>query len=51
LFIEKIKEAGFTVSIHAVPEKYLGNYNTNQRPETYKFYTFKRPGSTYPDMM
>jgi hypothetical protein len=50
LFIEEIKKVGFEVFVHPVPEEFLGNYNTKQRPETYKLYTFKRPESTLPDM-
>jgi len=50
LFMEKIKAEGYDVNIHPVPEQHLGNFGTHQRPETYKFYTFKKPTSTYPDM-
>jgi len=50
LFVEKIKLAGFEANIHDVAEKYLGNFNTGQRSESYKFYTFKRKGSLFPDM-
>jgi len=41
LFLERIKEAGFETVVHNIPDQYLGNYSTNQRPESYKFYTFR----------
>eukprot|EP01105_Mastigella_eilhardi_P019051 TRINITY_DN4463_c0_g1_i1.p1 TRINITY_DN4463_c0_g1~~TRINITY_DN4463_c0_g1_i1.p1 ORF type:complete len:198 (-),score=41.01 TRINITY_DN4463_c0_g1_i1:49-642(-) len=41
-FLALIEEVGFTVARHPVPEMYLGNYHTKQRPETYHFYTFRR---------
>ncbi|KAH3761780.1 Rossmann-fold protein [Pelomyxa schiedti] len=53
-FVELIGNLGFTVRVHPVPTQYLGNYETNQRPETYHFYTFRRCSetpSTHPDMM
>jgi len=52
MFLEQIQSVGFVVSIHDVPEKFLGNFNTKQRPETYKFYTFRRSNSRceLPDM-
>ncbi|KAL6061869.1 Protein-lysine N-methyltransferase EFM6 [Balamuthia mandrillaris] len=40
LFLEKIDEADFGISIVKVPENYLGNYGTSQREETYKLYAF-----------
>eukprot|EP01027_Heterolobosea_sp_BB2_P006169 GEZU01009359.1.p1 GENE.GEZU01009359.1~~GEZU01009359.1.p1 ORF type:complete len:276 (+),score=61.78 GEZU01009359.1:193-1020(+) len=41
-FIKFMDEGGFSVEIIPVPDKYMGNFNTKQRPETYKFYMFKR---------
>eukprot|EP00029_Vermamoeba_vermiformis_P003803 TRINITY_DN14336_c0_g1_i1.p1 TRINITY_DN14336_c0_g1~~TRINITY_DN14336_c0_g1_i1.p1 ORF type:complete len:267 (-),score=87.95 TRINITY_DN14336_c0_g1_i1:214-1014(-) len=49
-FVEKMKEAGFTVNIHPVTEEYCGNFNTKQRPENYLFYTCKYAECKYPDM-
>jgi len=42
LFLEKIQAIGFSVSISAVNEKYLGNFKTGQKPESYKLYIFRR---------
>eukprot|EP00818_Percolomonas_sp_WS_P009833 CAMPEP_0117442804 /NCGR_PEP_ID=MMETSP0759-20121206/4351_1 /TAXON_ID=63605 /ORGANISM="Percolomonas cosmopolitus, Strain WS" /LENGTH=340 /DNA_ID=CAMNT_0005234725 /DNA_START=83 /DNA_END=1105 /DNA_ORIENTATION=+ len=39
-------EMGYSYSIHKVPDKYMGNFCTNQLPETYKFYLLtKDPNS------
>jgi len=50
LFIEKIKKVGIDVGIHPVPPHMLGNYNTKQRSETYKLYSFRFPETRFPDM-
>ena len=42
LFLDVIQEAGFEVQKEVVPESMMGNFQTKQRPETYKVYTFKR---------
>jgi protein N-lysine methyltransferase METTL21D len=42
LFVELLNEAGFNVQDIAVPEHFLGDYGTNQLPETYKFYSVWR---------
>jgi len=42
VFVSKVEEAGYIVEIYDVPDKYLGNYGTNQRYETYRFYTVRR---------
>jgi predicted nicotinamide N-methyase len=43
-FLEDVKNNGYTYKIIPVEERYLGNYGTKQRPETYKFYVFVRQG-------
>lgn len=40
-FIEEMTKRGFVNNIVPVPQEFLGNYGTKQRPETYKFYSFK----------
>lgn len=52
LFVELIEKAGWSVSIAPVPEVILaGKFNTKQRPESYRLYTFRRAGTSpsYPD--
>lgn len=52
LFVEQIQLAGWSVSVRPVPEVILsGKFNTKQRPETYRLYTFRRSStsSSYPD--
>lgn len=41
LFVTEVQAAGFTVEIFPVPPRFLGHYATNQKSETYKFYTFR----------
>ncbi|EGC31266.1 hypothetical protein DICPUDRAFT_57790 [Dictyostelium purpureum] len=40
-FIEEMTKRGFVNNIVPVDSQFLGNYCTKQRPETYKFYTFR----------
>jgi len=52
LFVDLIKQAGWIVTISTVPESILsGKFNTKQRPETYRLYTFRRAETSpeYPD--
>ena len=52
LFVDNIQHAGWTVAIHSVPEVILsGKFNTKQRPESYRLYSFRRSGTnpSYPD--
>jgi predicted nicotinamide N-methyase len=52
LFLDLIRQDGWDVSIHPVPEIILsGKFNTKQRPESYRLYTFRRSATSsfYPD--
>eukprot|EP01112_Ceratiomyxa_fruticulosa_P019177 TRINITY_DN6231_c0_g2_i1.p1 TRINITY_DN6231_c0_g2~~TRINITY_DN6231_c0_g2_i1.p1 ORF type:complete len:286 (-),score=40.05 TRINITY_DN6231_c0_g2_i1:44-901(-) len=51
-FLDVISKAGFEIAIYPVTDEYMGNFKTGQRPETYKFYSFKRKGEEcrFPDM-
>lgn len=52
LFVELIEKAGWSVTASPVPEVILaGKFNTKQRPESYRLYTFRRPTTSpsYPD--
>lgn len=44
LFVDLIKEHGFSVAIHPVPNVILdmGKFKTNQRPESYMLYTCRK---------
>jgi len=42
LFCEEIKKYQFTYKVYKVPERYMGNFKTKQRPEEYRFYVFMR---------
>ena len=42
LFCEEIGKYNFVYLVHKVPEKYIGNFKTKQRPEEYRFYVFTR---------
>jgi hypothetical protein len=48
-FLRKMEEDGWECHVVPVPERILevGQF-TGQRWETYRLYTFKRPGSPYP---
>lgn len=54
-FIRQVKERGYLVDVVPVPEELMGNYGTRdwtfQNTETYSFYTFRKPSSTFPVMM
>jgi len=54
-FIRLIKEKGYLVDVVPVPADMMGNYGTRdwtfQNTETYSFYTFRKPSSTFPVMM
>lgn len=41
-FLVDVKANGYNYEIIPVHERYLGNYNTKQKAETYKFYVFVR---------
>lgn len=52
LFVDLIEKAGWIVSVNVVPESILsGKFNTKQRPESYRLYSFRRPATSpeYPD--
>lgn len=53
-FIRLIKEKGYLVDVVPVPAEMMGNYGTRdwtfQNTETYSFYTFRKPNSTFPVM-
>ncbi|KAN0050534.1 hypothetical protein ACTA71_003663 [Dictyostelium dimigraforme] len=40
-FIDEMSKRGFENHIVPVDQQFLGNYGTKQRPETYKFYSFR----------
>ena len=54
-FIRLIKDKGYLVDVVPVPAEMMGNYGTRdwtfQNTETYSFYTFRKPTSTFPVMM
>jgi hypothetical protein len=41
-FLELMESIGFEVTKTVVPEEFLGNYQSRQVFETYKFYSFRR---------
>lgn len=52
LFVELIEKSGWSVTVSPVPEVILsGKFNTKQRPESYRLFTFRRPETSpmYPD--
>ena len=54
-FIRLIKDKGYLVDVVPVPAEMMGNYGTRDwtfhNTETYSFYTFRKPTSTFPVMM
>ena len=49
-WIESLESEGFTVELNDVADEYLNNYGTNQRFETYKFYTVYREETDFPTL-
>ncbi|KJE95421.1 hypothetical protein CAOG_05876 [Capsaspora owczarzaki ATCC 30864] len=53
-FVDRIQKRGFIVKSVPVPARFMGNYATRQwtyqDTETYRFFSFHRPGSKHRDM-